>query len=159
MRRASLAVVLAVLVTAVLALAAGCGGKGNSTAGGPSASASSSAGNGPPSTPTAEPTTAPPRTPPTAKSGGEGEGTATEAAAASTLCGYLGRDLPRLRAVGSPVGALAQLAVGLSAWVEKHPNQRPARSSSLDAETERNCPAVRKAVLAVLKGDSFSSVV
>jgi hypothetical protein len=158
MRRASLAAVLAVLVTAVMALAAGCGGKGNSTAGGPSASASSSAGNGPPSTPTAEPTTAPPRTPPTAKSG-EGEGTATEAAGASTLCGYLERDLPRLRAVGSPVGALAQLAIGLSAWVEKHPSKRPARSSSLDAETERNCPAVRKAVLAVLKGDSFSSVV
>jgi hypothetical protein len=62
------------------------------------------------------------------------------------LCAYLKKLEPDLKAVG-PIGASAQLAMGLASWVEKHPDQQPADSMEMDATTARDCPAVRKAVL------------
>jgi hypothetical protein len=62
------------------------------------------------------------------------------------LCAYLKKIEPDLKAVG-PIGASAQLAMGLADWVEKHPDQKPADSMEMDATTTRACPAVRNAVL------------
>jgi hypothetical protein len=62
------------------------------------------------------------------------------------LCAYLKKLEPDLKAVG-PIGASAQLAMGLASWVEKHPDQQPADSMEMDATTTRACPDVRNAVL------------
>jgi hypothetical protein len=70
------------------------------------------------------------------------------------LCAYLKKIEPDLKAVG-PIGASAQLAMGLSSWVEKHPDQQPADSMEMDATTTRACPDVRNAVLKDLDTKTF----
>lgn len=61
--------------------------------------------------------------------------------------------------MGSPVGALAQLAMGLASWVDKHPDQKPDSAAALDEMTTQKCPDVRKQVLAVLQADRFAGTI
>ena len=71
-------------------------------------------------------------------------------------CDFLRGVLPKLQAVGSSVGALAQLAGAYSGFVEQNtPSQRPD-SLVLDELTTRECPAVRTAVLKVRGVNSFA---
>jgi hypothetical protein len=71
---------------------------------------------------------------------------ADEAPDGKDLCAYLKKLEPKLKEVG-PIGASAQLAMGLAGWVEKHPDQQPADSMEMDATTTKSCPDVRNAVL------------
>jgi hypothetical protein len=72
--------------------------------------------------------------------------TAHDASDGKDLCAYLKKLEPDLKAVG-PVGASAQLAMGLAGWVGEHPDQAPADSMEMDETTKKSCPDVRNAVL------------
>lgn len=66
---------------------------------------------------------------------------------AAEVCTYLTGQLPTLEAVGSPVGAHANLVGNLFGFVQSHgivPD-----SAALDEATTAQCPDVRQKVLAV----------
>lgn len=68
-------------------------------------------------------------------------GATTNAAAgpsATALCDYLRTELPKLKSVGSKVGAEAQLAVGLAGFFETA--GKPTDGSQLDELTTKDCP-------------------
>jgi hypothetical protein len=125
MRRLLSAMFLALVVAGSLAA---CGGGGNTEARGATASTGSSATPSDSATDVAEP--------PAADDRPDGK----------DLCAYLKKIEPHLKAVG-PIGASAQLAMGLANWVDKHPDQKPADSMEMDVTTTRACPDVRSAVL------------
>ena len=74
------------------------------------------------------------------------------------LCQFLKQEVPRLKARGSSVGALAGFAGDYASWVEKDANRKFASAQELDSITTTTCPEVREQVLAVLESPSFSSV-
>jgi hypothetical protein len=74
----------------------------------------------------------------------------------ATFCEFLARVEPKLKAVGSPVGAEAALAVELATWVGDHPAQKPRTASDLDDASQGTCPKSRTNVLASLGAASFS---
>ncbi|MEO6712879.1 MAG: hypothetical protein ABIM89_05550 [Mycobacteriales bacterium] len=75
---------------------------------------------------------------------------------AQATCEFLATIHPKLVAVGSPVGALAQLAGAYAAFVEKQPGEHVPNASELDAITSKECPAVRQDVLKVLEAEQFA---
>jgi hypothetical protein len=87
----------------------------------------------------------------------------TQAAAAegnpvdgAAFCEFLARMEPRLKAVGTPVGAEADLTIELATWIGDHSAQKPRTASDLDDASQGTCPKTRTNVLASLGADSFS---
>jgi hypothetical protein len=73
------------------------------------------------------------------------------------FCAFLTAQEPRLAADGSPVGALADLAIEFASWLDTHAAEKPRTAADLDEATQASCPTVRTKVLATLGKDSFSS--
>lgn len=71
------------------------------------------------------------------------------------FCAFLESVLPKLTADGPGAGALADLTVGLSGWIEAHPEQKPRTASDLDEASTASCTATRSQVLAGLGAASF----
>ncbi|WP_329100889.1 hypothetical protein OG792_19520 [Micromonospora sp. NBC_01699] len=76
---------------------------------------------------------------------------------ATELCDYLRGELPRLKDVGSEVGAMAQLAIGLAGWFEQQ-GSKPRDGAEMDELTEKECPQVRTDVLTTIGKASFSEL-
>jgi hypothetical protein len=131
------------LLCAVLLLLAGCGGGADDSAAGEPSEPSTASSS------TAESTAAESSAAPTEPADDENP------VRAKDLCAFLSKDLTRLQAVGSPIGALAQFAVGFAGWVEEHPEQKPRTAADLDEAAQGSCPAVRTSVLTTLGADSF----
>ncbi|MFD1324378.1 hypothetical protein [Micromonospora sonneratiae] len=73
---------------------------------------------------------------------------------AAALCDYLRSELPGLKAVGSEVGAMAQLTMGLSGWYDQQGGAVP-NGAEIDRLTTAECPQVRTDVLKVAGITSF----
>ena len=99
-----------------------------------------------PARPSAPGTSAPATAASAAAGGADGKAT----------CEFLRATLPTLKAVGSPVGALAQLAIGYATFVEQQPGSKVPDSAALDDMTTKDCPDVRADVLKVLEAKSFA---
>lgn len=75
---------------------------------------------------------------------------------AAALCAYLTGELPALQAIGSEVGAMANLAGNLFAWYDEQgavPN-----GTEIDEQTLQECPDVRTEVLATAGIESFATL-
>jgi hypothetical protein len=79
---------------------------------------------------------------------------ADDPAAAKDVCAHLTKELPRIKAVGSEVGAMAQLTVSLANFYEDH--EKVADGTVLDAQTEKTCPEVRAEMLKAAGMKSFA---
>jgi hypothetical protein len=75
---------------------------------------------------------------------------------AAALCDYLRSELPKVKAVGSEVGAMAQLAVGLANFFSE--NGKPADGSVMDELTTKECPDVRTETLKAIGKGSFAEL-
>ncbi|GAA0899313.1 hypothetical protein [Virgisporangium aurantiacum] len=75
---------------------------------------------------------------------------------AEDLCGYLRGQLPTLRAIGSTVGAMANLTVNLYSWYEKR--GAVPTGSEIDRQTQQECPDTRAEVLTLAGMDSFATL-
>jgi hypothetical protein len=71
------------------------------------------------------------------------------------FCAFLTREAPRLKAVGSAVGAKAAFAIELATWIGEHPAQKPRTATDLDDASQQSCPDTRKAVVASLGATDF----
>jgi hypothetical protein len=80
----------------------------------------------------------------------------TDAAAAEDVCAHLTEELPRIKAVGSEVGAMAQLTMSLAGFYENH--GKVADGTVLDAQTEKACPRVRTEILEAAGIKSFADL-
>ena len=87
---------------------------------------------------------------------GNAAGSATNVPKA--VCAFLGKEVPRLKARGSSVGALAGFAVDYAGWIEKDPNRKLKDAAELDAISTSTCPKVRSEILKVLDASSFTTV-
>jgi hypothetical protein len=94
--------------------------------------------------------------------GGDVKAAAPAAAAADDsgdgkdVCAHLKKELPRIKAVGSEVGAMAQLAMSLAGFYENH--EKLADGEALDAQTEKACPEVRAEILEAAGIKSFADL-
>ncbi len=79
---------------------------------------------------------------------------ADEAPDGKDLCAYLKKLEPKLKEVG-PIGASAQMAMGLAGWVSEHPDKQLRDSMEMDEVTKKSCPEVRDAVLKDLNTKTF----
>jgi hypothetical protein len=93
-------------------------------------------------------------TPATAQAGDAPAG--AETVSAAKLCDYLRGELPKVQAVGSEVGAMAQLTVGLANFFSE--NGKPADGSVMDDLTTKECPDVRSAALKAIGKASFAEL-
>ncbi len=75
---------------------------------------------------------------------------------AADVCAYLTQQLPALKAIGTPVGAHANLVGNLFGFLQSH--AIPADSGALDEATKAECPQVRTEVLAVTGLTSFAEL-
>ena len=73
------------------------------------------------------------------------------------FCAFLTTMEPRMTKDGSAVGALADLAIEFSSWLDTHAAQKPRTAADLDEVSQASCPAIRTVVLKVLEKDSFAS--
>lgn len=119
--------------------------------GGGSATSSSGTSAGTSSGTSAAPSTA-------ASSGGDAAG-GDVAGAAASLCAFLEQEAPRLEAVGSEVGALAQLAIALADWTSDNPAYKLRDAEQLDTLTTQQCPKTRARVLKVLGKPQFRGAI
>ena len=76
--------------------------------------------------------------------------------AAKDVCAHLAKELPRIKAVGSEVGAMAQLTTSLAGFYENH--EKVADGTVLDAQTEKECPQVRAEILKAAGMTSFADL-
>jgi hypothetical protein len=76
---------------------------------------------------------------------------------AKALCAYLKGEIPKLKAVGSEVGAHAQLAGGMATFFEQQ-GAKPDDAVQLEEATLAECPDVRTEVLAVTGLTSFTGL-
>ena len=81
---------------------------------------------------------------------------ADDAVSAKEVCAHLTKELPRIKAVGSEVGAMAQLTISLAGFYENH--QKVADGAALDAQTEKACPQVRAEILKAAGMKSFADL-
>ncbi len=79
---------------------------------------------------------------------------ADDATAGKEVCAHLKKELPRIKAVGSEVGAMAQLTMSLSSFYETH--DKLADGTVLDAQTEASCPQVKAEILKAAGMTSFA---
>lgn len=84
--------------------------------------------------------------------------TATSGAAdaGSAVCAYLAGQVPSLKAIGTPVGAHANLVANLFGFLQAH--GIPADSVALDEATTKTCPDVRQEILSITDLESFSEL-
>jgi hypothetical protein len=88
----------------------------------------------------------------------------TAAAAAATgapisadaLCAHLKEELPRIKAVGSEVGAMAQLTISIANLYEDHLPELDG--NVLDAQATKTCPQTRTEILKAAGVDSFTDL-
>ena len=85
-----------------------------------------------------------------------GAAAADDSAAAKDVCAYLKKELPRIKAVGSEVGAMAQLTMSLAGFYETH--EKVADGEALDAQTKKQCPEVRTEMLKAAGMKSFADL-
>jgi hypothetical protein len=81
------------------------------------------------------------------------------AGAAKSLCAFLGQETPRLEAVGSEVGALAQLAIALAKWTEDNPTFKLKDAEQLDTLTTQGCPQTRTRLLKAIGAKQFQGAI
>lgn len=72
------------------------------------------------------------------------------------FCAFLAGVAPALPAAGSTAGALAQLTIELTNWIEAHPDQKPRYAADMDDASSANCPDTRAKVVAALGTSSFT---
>ncbi|MGA5699781.1 hypothetical protein [Peterkaempfera bronchialis] len=126
---------------ALLLLLTACGGdKGSGAAGASAAAASPSA-----AAPATESAPAAESAPPVDANPVDGK----------AFCAFLTEEEPKLKSIGSPVGAQAALTVDLAGWVEKHPEQKPRTASDLDDASQQSCPELRSSIVAAAGYSSF----
>lgn len=102
---------------------------------------------------TAAGTSAPPAAEPSPSAD---EASAPSAPTATALCEYLTGQLPDLRAIGSEVGAMANLTLGLFSWYDEQ-GALPV-GTELDALTQEQCPEVGAEVLRLAGVESFTAL-
>jgi len=73
------------------------------------------------------------------------------------FCAFLTTMEPRMTKDGSAAGALADLAIEFSSWLDTHAAQKPRTAADLDEASQASCPTIRTVVLKVLEKDSFAS--
>lgn len=73
------------------------------------------------------------------------------------LCGYLQGRLPELKAIGSEVGAMANLTVNLYSWYEKRGAAVPT-GTEIDEQMAATCPDVRAEIFKVAGIESFATL-
>jgi hypothetical protein len=71
--------------------------------------------------------------------------TADAPISAEALCAHLKKDLPRIQAVGSAVGAQAQLAISIADLYDAHLDQLDG--DVVDAQAAKSCPETRAALI------------
>jgi hypothetical protein len=75
---------------------------------------------------------------------------------AEALCAHLKKELPRIKAVGSEVGAMAQLTVSIANLYEDHLTELDG--DVLDAQATKTCPETRTEILKAAGVDSFTDL-
>ena len=83
-------------------------------------------------------------------------GGGVDAAKAEALCAHLKKELPRIKAVGSEVGSMAQLAMSLASFYEDHPKELDG--TVLDAQAQQACPQTRTEMLKAAGIKSFADL-
>ena len=106
-----------------------------------------------PSAPAAE-TDAPAETSPSATSAPAAPAEGSPEVSAAALCEYLTGELPDLRAIGSEVGAMANLTVNLFTWYDEQ--GAVPKGTEIDALTQEECPEVGTEVLSLAGVESFA---
>lgn len=81
--------------------------------------------------------------------GDPAEGSEGDPADAKAFCAFLAEEQPKLREVGSGVGAQAALVMDLAAGVSEHPDRQLPAAADYDAAAQRGCPEVRASIIAV----------
>ncbi|MDX3352679.1 hypothetical protein PV703_04935 [Streptomyces sp. ME01-24h] len=87
--------------------------------------------------------------------GRPGRGSDGNTADDKAFCAFLTEEQPKLREVGSGIGAQAALTIDLAAWVSEHPGQQRRTAAEYDAAAQRGCPEVRASILATTGHDSL----
>jgi hypothetical protein len=75
------------------------------------------------------------------------------------VCGFLGDEVPRLKARGSGLAALARFAADYAGWVGQDANRALSTVGKLDDITTTSCPKLRRQVLDLLDRDSLAKAV
>jgi hypothetical protein len=75
---------------------------------------------------------------------------------AEDLCAHLKKELPRIKAVGSEVGAMAQLTISIANLYEDHLPELDG--DVLDAQATKSCPQTRTEILTAAGVDSFTDL-
>ncbi len=95
-------------------------------------------------------------TPTTTKSGGGGADVAGAPVSAEALCAHLKKEAPRIEAVGSEVGAEAQLTMSIASLYDDHLDQLDG--SVIDAQAVQSCPGIRTKLLKAAGLKSFAEL-
>lgn len=135
----------AVPAALLLLLLTACGGKGAEAGGG-----SPSAGTPAPDASASASRSA------SAQDPAKDDGNPVDAAA---FCAFLTDEQPKVKDIGSDVGAQAALAIDLATWVSDHPEQQPRTAADFDAAARQGCPGVRESILAATGHDSIEDAV
>jgi hypothetical protein len=91
---------------------------------------------------------------PTTKSGGAD--VAAAPVSAEALCAHLKKEAPRIEAVGSEVGAEAQLTMSIASLYDDHLDQ--LNGSVIDAQAVQSCPDIRAKLLKAAGLKSFAEL-
>lgn len=81
-------------------------------------------------------------------------GTEVNTENAKALCAHLKEELPRIQAVGSEVGAMAQLTMSLASFYDGR--EKELDGTVLDAQVAQECPETGAAMLKAAGMKSFS---
>jgi len=87
---------------------------------------------------------------------GAGVDVASAPVSAEALCAHLKKELPRIKAVGSEVGAQAQLAVSIANLYDGH--EKLLNGDVLDAQAQKTCPDTRAELLKAAGIESFGNL-
>jgi hypothetical protein len=75
---------------------------------------------------------------------------------AAALCGYLKENVAEWKAIGSEVGAMAQMTIGLADFYDR--NGAVPQGADVDEKSKAECPDVRDDVLKAAGIQSFTSL-
>jgi hypothetical protein len=87
------------------------------------------------------------------------EAARSAADAPKQLCAFLKDEVPRIKAHGSRLTALAGFAADYAGWIGRDANRALAVATELDEITSTSCPKLRRQVLSVLDRDSLAKAV
>ncbi|MEU8229670.1 hypothetical protein AB0C12_08690 [Actinoplanes sp. NPDC048967] len=96
---------------------------------------------------------------PTARAASDAGGktaAAGKTVSAAALCGYLKDNVGEWRAVGSEVGAMAQMTIGLFDFYDR--NGAVPQGAEIDEKSKAECPDVRDEVLKAAGIESFTAL-